>query len=604
MYNRDACLTLFEFYATASQACSAKASLSPLAKVLVPSPRPSPLPIKHLPQVLTNVPPDPRYSRLNHNPRTNSMNHSMPQNTFLAAALLLILNSFQPSISRATETDPKGRPNILFIIADDASRDSMGVYGSTYVETPNFDRIAREGVLFTQAYNCNPKCAPARACLLTGRYSWQLQEACNHNPFLSQRWAFYPFLMEQAGYCVGYTGKGWGPGEFAGYDASKTKDKLNPAGHPFLKKTLKPPYKGINNIDYAGNFDAFLDQAPVEQPFCFWFGTKEPHRGYGKDNWKLDGRDLSKVTVPAYYPDNATIRGDLADYAIEVEWYDQHIGRALKHLERHDMLENTLIIATSDHGMPFPRVKGQIYDDGFHIPMAVRWGNRIKPGRVVTDFITFPDVAPTIMQAAGVKLHKQMTGKSFLPQLLSEKSGRLDPTRDHTLLGKERHDIGRTDGEQLSVGYPARAIRNDSFLYVRNFKPDRWPGGDPEYGLLNCDGSPTKSYLTGLSMADPDFRFYEWSFGKRPQEELYDMKTDPDCVRNLADDPQFAQLKADLWEQLQKELSDQGDPRILGNGDIFDFYPNRHIDRQKKLYERPGYEPIKLFNDRYGPKSE
>ena len=170
----------------------------------------------------------------------------MSENTFLAAGLLLILNSFQPSISRATETEQKGRPNILFIIADDASRDSMGVYGSTYVDTPNFDRIAHEGVLFTQAYNCNPKCAPARACVLTGRYSWQLQEACNHNPFLDKRWVFYPFLLEQAGYCVGYTGKGWGPGEFAGYDASKTKDKLNPAGHPFLKKTIKPPYKGIN----------------------------------------------------------------------------------------------------------------------------------------------------------------------------------------------------------------------------------------------------------------------------------------------------------------------------------------------------------------------
>ena len=524
----------------------------------------------------------------------------MSENTFLAAGLLLILNSFQPSISRATETEQKGRPNILFIIADDASRDSMGVYGSTYVDTPNFDRIAHEGVLFTQAYNCNPKCAPARACVLTGRYSWQLQEACNHNPFLDKRWVFYPFLLEQAGYCVGYTGKGWGPGEFAGYDASKSKDKLNPAGHPFLKKTIKPPYKGINNIDYAGNFEAFLEQRPKDQPFCFWLGTKEPHRGYGKDNWKLDGRDLSKVTVPAYYPDNATIRGDLADYAIEVEWYDKHIGEALQHLQRQDMLDNTLIIATSDHGMPFPRVKGQIYDDGFHVPMAVRWGDKIKPGRIVTDFITFPDVAPTIMQAAGLALHPQMTGQSFLPQLLSNETGRVDPTRDHTLLGKERHDIGRTDGEQLSVGYPARAIRNDKFLYVRNFKPDRWPGGDPKYGLMNCDGSPTKSYLTGLSMADPDFRFYEFSFGKRPQEELYDMNTDPDCMRNLADKTQFAEIKAALWDQLQQELSDQGDPRILGNGDIFDYYPNRQISRQQNLYEAPDYDPVKLFKDRFG----
>ncbi len=404
----------------------------------------------------------------------------------------LLLAGILAAANVAAQLPERERPNILFIIADDASRDSMGAYGSTYVETPNFDRIAREGVLFTQAYNCNPKCAPARACLLTGRYSWQLKEACNHNPFLSDEWAFYPFLLEDAGYFVGYTGKGWGPGIYRSEDASRNNRSAQSRWLSLSEEDAQTSLHGINNCDYAGNFEDFLEQRPNDRPFCFWLGTKEPHRSYGKDNWKLDGRDLSKVTVPAYFPDNATIRGDLADYAIEVEWYDEHIGRALAHLESKGLLENTLILATSDHGMPFPRVKGQIYDDGFHIPLAVRWGDQVKPGRVVSDFVTFPDVAPTLLEAAGVPIHPQMTGKSFLPQLMSSDSGRIDPARDHTLLGKERHDIGRTDGAQLSVGYPARAIRTDKFLYVRNFKPDRWPGGDPQYGLLNCDASPTK----------------------------------------------------------------------------------------------------------------
>ena len=159
------------------------------------------------------------------------------------------------------------RPNFLFIIADDASRDSMGAYGSTYVETPNFDRIAKEGVLFTQAYNCNPKCAPARACLLTGRYSWQLKEACNHNPFLSDEWAFYPFLFEDAGYFVGFTGKGWGPGIYRGIDGGPTKFKqLNPAGHPFNEKTSRPPYKGISNVDYTAKFKDFLTRRTEKKP--------------------------------------------------------------------------------------------------------------------------------------------------------------------------------------------------------------------------------------------------------------------------------------------------------------------------------------------------
>ncbi len=494
------------------------------------------------------------------------------------------------------------RPNILFIIADDASRDSFGAYGTTYVETPNFDRIAKEGVLFTQAYNCNPKCAPARACLLTGRYSWQLEDVCNHNCFFPSKWKLFPWLLEKEGYEIGYTGKGWGPGIWEGLDAGKSADKKNPAGHPWNLLKLKPPYKGINNTDYAGNFDAFLEAKPGDKPFCFWLGTKEPHRGYGKDNWKLDGRDLSKVTVPAYYPDNETIRGDLADYAIEVEWYDTHIGRALEHLEKHGQLENTLIMATSDHGMPFPRVKGQIYDDGFHVPFAVRWGAKVKPGRTVTDFITFPDVAPTLLEAAGVKLHVQMTGESFLPQLLSAESGRIDKERDHTLLGKERHDIGRTDGDLLSVAYPARAIRNDRFLYVRNFEPDRWPGGDPLYGLLNCDGSPTKSYLTGQSQADPDYKYYELAFGNRPGEELFDIEADPDCVKNVAGDSAYAETKAKLWKQLESELKAQGDPRVLGKGEIFDYYPNCRIDRQQKLYKKPDWDPVKIFEEKFGYK--
>ena len=516
----------------------------------------------------------------------------MQTKTFVLAILILAV----PGISSAAE-----RPNILFIIADDASRTSMGVYGSEYVKTPNFDRIAREGVLFTQAYNCNPKCAPARACLLTGRYSWQLEEACNHNPFLSSKWVFYPYLLEESGYFMGLTGKGWGPGIWENVDTGKTKfKKQNPAGHPYQSKTLKAPYKGINAGDYSANFEDFLSQRPEDQPFCFWLGTKEPHRGYEKDSWKKDGRDLDDVKVQDFYPDNQTIRGDLADYAIEVEWYDKHIGNCLKILEDREQLDNTLIIATSDHGMPFPRVKGQIYDEGFHVPLVARWGARIEPGRTVTDFVTFPDLAPTLMEIAGLPLHPQMTGKSFVKQLLAKNSGRIDANRDHTLLGKERHDIGRTDGDRLSVAYPARAIRTDKYLYVHNFKPTRWPCGNPELGLLNCDGSPTKSYLTNLMPNVKEFRFYELSFGMRPKEELYDMQTDPHCVNNLAREAQFEKLKAELWKQMSAELRSQGDPRIMGRGDIFDFYPNCRVERQQKLYGKKDFDPVKIFEEKYG----
>lgn len=491
------------------------------------------------------------------------------------------------------------RPNVLLIIADDASRESFGAYGSPDVSTPGFDRIARSGALFKNAYNCNPKCAPARASLLTGRYSWQLEESCNHGGFMSDKWEFYPYMLEGQGYEIGYTGKGWGPGFWHGYNASRSPGRDNPAGHAFNSRKQKPPFKGISDIDYASNFEDFVATADSDKPFCFWMGVKEPHRGYGLNNWKLDGRDLSKVKVPAYLPDTPTIRGDLADYAIEVEWFDAHITRVLNHLAKIGELENTLVIATSDHGMPFPRVKGQIYDDGFHVPLAIQWPSKIKPGRSVDDFVTFPDFASTIVQAAGNEhpqnVSAQITGQSFLPQLLSADSGQIDPSRDHALLGKERHDIGRTDGPLRSVGYPVRAIRTKQYLYVHNFLPHRWPVGNPELGLRNCDGSPSKAYLTDLLPGSPEYKYYEMSFGKRPAEELFDVLADPDCINNLAQSPMHAQVVKALWKQLSAELTEQGDPRILGKGDIFDFYPNANIEPQRKVYKDPSFDPVEIF---------
>ncbi|MDX1284973.1 MAG: sulfatase-like hydrolase/transferase, partial [Draconibacterium sp.] len=314
-------------------------------------------------------------------------------------------------------------------------------------------------------------------------------------------------------------------------------------------------------------------------------------------------RDLSKVEVQKFYPDNELMRGDLADYAIEVEYHDMTIGLALEALEERGLMENTLIVVTSDHGMPFPRVKGQIYDEGFHVAFAARWGDKIKSGRVVTDYINFPDVAPTFLELAGVEKDAQMTGESFADILLSEESGRIDESRNFAVLGKERHDLGRMEGEQHSVGYPSRAIRTDNYLYVKNYKPHLWPAGDPEYNYMNVDGSPAKTYLTDLSENDPDYTFYEMAFGLRPAEELFDMEKDPDCVNNLAELPEFKEIKKELAEKMNKVLTAQNDPRILGKGDIFDFYPHRDDPRLQKLYGDKYYNMWDKFHEKYGKHS-
>ena len=483
------------------------------------------------------------------------------------------------------------QPNILFIIADDISKNSFGVYGCNYIKTPAFDKIANEGILFTNAYSNNPKCAPARAMILTGRYSWQLNEAGNHNPVMPEEWVFYPDILEKNGYAVGFTGKGWGPGEFKG--------PHNPAGPEFNDLKLIPPYKYISNKDYGGNFKLFLDENTEDKPFCFWFGTHEAHRSFEPDVHLKEGINPNDVTVQKCFPDNEIVRRDLADYGVEVEYHDKQIQKCLDLLKERGLLDNTIIIVTSDHGMAFPHIKGQIYEEGFHVPFAVRWGDKIKPGRIVEDYINFPDIAPTLLEVAGLKPHPQMTGKSFLNLLLSEKSGQLTNERNHALLGKERHDLGRTDGDQLSVGYPVRAIRNDNYLYVKNFKPNRWPVGNPEFNYMNCDDSPTKSYLIQLPSKSLDYSYYSISFGMRPDEELYDIVKDPDCIHNLARNPSYTKIIAELSKQMNEELKQQKDPRMFGNGDLFDYYPHCNPEKQKEIYGDKYLNMQEQFNEKY-----
>lgn len=482
--------------------------------------------------------------------------------------LLLTLFTALCAFGTVAPAQDADRPNVLFIIFDDWGWRDAGAYGSTWVKTPHFDRIAKEGVLFTNAYTSNPKCSPCRASILTGRNSWQLEEAVCHGGYFPAKFAVYPDLMQAAGYNIGLTGKGWGPGDFKLNGRTQ-----NPAGPSFDEHKIQPPAKGIGQNDYSKNFEAFLAQRDKGKPFSFWMGFQEPHRAYELDSGVRLGKKLEDVVVPPYFPDTTVVRGDLADYAVEVEYADSHIGKALATLETLGELENTLIIVTSDHGMPFPYVKGQIKEDGFHLPLAMRWGKGIQPGRVVDDFVNVRDFAPTFLELAGQKPHEQMTGKSLVNILKSAKSGYIE-NRDFVLTGKERHDLGRPN----DLGYPVRAIRTKDFLYIHNFHPDRWPAGNPETDFGNCDASPTKELLKAIGGS-----YYEMSFGKRQPDELYRLSDDPAGIRNLAHDLAFAPVMAELREKMMAELKAEGDPRALGNGAIFDTY--KYLGSRRKGYD-------------------
>lgn len=296
------------------------------------------------------------------------------------------------------------------------------------------------------------------------------------------------------------------------------------------------------------------------------------------------------MQVPPYLPDNAVVRGDLLDYAVEIEYGDQQIGKALKALEAAGELERTLVVVTSDHGMPFPYVKGQIFDGGFHLPLAMRWGQGIKPGRVVEDFINVRDFAPTYLELAGLKPHPQMSGKSLVNILRSDKSGWVEPERKVMLVGKERHDLGRPN----DWGYPVRAIRTPEFLYVHNYHPERWPACNPETDFGNCDPGPTKEVVKALGGY-----YYELAFGKRPADMLFRLADDPDCLRNLAHDPAYALVMAELQTKMLGMLREEHDPRALGNGTIFDTY--KYVAGRAKAYDTWLKAQAEKLGKRTGP---
>jgi len=521
----------------------------------------------------------------------------MKNNLFFIWVLLL---SFR--FSSAQE-----KPNILVIIFDDAGLD-MSAYGSTYVNTPGFDAIAKEGVLFNRAYTPNAKCAPSRASIITGRNSWQLDAAANHVIYFPPKFKTYQEVLLEHGYTTGHTSKGYGPALTLREDGTQ-RDVV---GQAYNEKTLQPATKFISANDYSANFDDFLDKAPEEKPWSFWVGSIEPHRAYEYGSGKkLGGKTEDMIKdFPPYWPDNEVTRNDLLDYAYEIEDFDKHIQKIMRTLKDRNMLENTLVIATSDHGMPFPRVKGDQYENSNHIPMAMLWKDKMKTkGRVVDDYISFIDLAPTFLDAAGVDWKSSgmhpATGKSLMNIIASEKSGQIEPERDYVLVGKERHDTGRPN----DVGYPIRGIHKNNMLYVKNYEIDRWPKGNPETGYLNTDGSPVKTEILNLRKAGQK-DYWKMSFGKRSAEELYDISKDPFCVNNLAANPAFLEKKEALKNEMEAKLLAQGDLRMQGFGHLYEaapfiegrgrnFYEDFMAGKNPKAgwVEDSDFEPFRLDGD-------
>lgn len=456
---------------------------------------------------------------------------------------LLLLALFTSAIHAAP-------PNILLLIGDNWSYAHAAANGDQAVRTPVFDRMCREGMRFTHAFCPVPSCSPTRSSLVTGRAAHQLEDAASLWSKFPGKFRVFGDALSESGYHVGFAGKGWSPGNFKDYGRT-----VNPAGAQFA------------------DFTAFLKERKKDAPFFFWHGSVHTSlHQWREGTGKTRGIDPAKVRVPKSLPDVPEIRAEITDYLAQVELMDAAFGAAIAQLEQSGELDNTVVIYTSDNGWQMPHGLAHCYDDGTRVPLAVRWPGKVQAGVVSDAFVSLTDFAPTFLEIAGLPVWPEMTGRSIVA-VLSGKSSAVN--REQVFIERERHaNVRRGD-----LSYPVRGIRTAEFLYLRNERPDRWPAGDPElyfavgpYG--DIDGSRTKAYMMAHANDPAVQPLFELSFGKRPAEELYDVKNDPDQVVNLAADARHAQIKAELRSKVDTWMRATHDPRAADPAtNVWDSYP-------------------------------
>lgn len=522
------------------------------------------------------------------------------------------------------------RPNILFFFADDWGRFARiyAEHGRTaglngLLKTPNLDRLAKSGVLFRNAHVNAPSCTPCRSSLLSGQHFWRTgRGAILQGAVWDETIPTYPLLLRDAGYHLGKSYKVWSPGSPADAPYGGQKHAYEKAGRAFnnfSENATELVEKGAtveaarNQLltEVRGNFQAMLAAKPAGQPFAYWFGPTNTHRawvrGSGKKLWDIDP-DALKGKLPAFLPDVPVVREDLADYLGEAQALDAAMGVLLAELEKTGELSRTLIAVSGDHGAPgFPHGKCNLYGFGTGVTLILS-GPGIKGGRVVDDMVSLPDLAPTFLEAGGVKPPAVMTGRSLWNVLQSERQGLVDPSRTWIVAGRERHvEIARPD----YTPYPQRVLRTLDHALIVNFKPERWPLGDqyrldgndePTFDevakttfvtLPDDDAGPTKAWFVGARKSPEWSAMFEKFYGRRPMFELYDLRKDPDEMNNVAEDPAYAAIRKEMTERLFATLRETGDPRMTDDGKYFETPPLAGPLPKQEQKRLPGGQPVK-----------
>ena len=424
----------------------------------------------------------------------------------LGAAGVAASSRLGASLPDAEPVATKSRPNFVFLISDDQSYSGAGCNGNPEVHTPNIDRLASQGLRFEHCFAPSPSCSPSRSAILTGESPHETGTSRFRSPMPATQNTILEYLKPANYYTAAFKKVHQGTAFWSRWD-----------------------FKGLHKP-----IRSFFEARPKGRPFYLHIGYHDPHRPYLPGERYPEKNPRSSIKVPAFLTDTPGVRKDIAHYYEAIERLDVKVGYLLKLLEEHDLAENTLVIFTSDQGMSFPGAKGTLYDPGLHVPLIARWPGKITPGRVSSDLVSLIDLAPTWLEAAGLPVPKAMDGTSFLPLLL----GRPFQPREAVYAERNFHT-------HLDL---IRCVRTNRYKLIQNYLPEI-----PYLPLSDIARSPSWRSIESLAheqKLSPEL--YRHYFGRpRPQEEFYDLQSDPDELNNLAGNPKY---KADLLH-LQELLS-------------------------------------------------
>lgn len=434
------------------------------------------------------------------------------------------------------------RPNILLILSDDHSVPFLGCYGYPDLKTPNLDKLATAGVRFDKAYTCAPQCVPSRASILSGRNVLDIDMSRFSAPLPRDVKTIPEYLNEQD-YFTGVCGRHYHLDGSARMpqETTETFEKYNMVTFPERADYVN---KGKDE-EVLGQFQEFLDQRPSNRSFFMWMNFSDPHRRFDADTYEPAP---TKIKVPGIFPDTDEVREDLAGHLGEINRLDFHVGQILEELKKRALDENTVIIFMGDNGAALLRGKGTLYDLGLHVPLIVS-GKGVNKGVVSDAMISGIDVAPTLLEIAGIAKPESMTGKSFLKSLKGE------AYNGHEYIFGTR--VPHSSGLPTNTAYfdLSRTVFDRRYKLIYN---TLWKLPYDPVDFIN------KSFWKDLkkksASGELDEKYSQAFFSEpRPMFELYDLQNDPGEFNNLSGNPEHTKIENRLKAVLHEWMIVNGD---------------------------------------------